>query len=503
MPLTTEPIKQWQIKPMPGMAPKPEDLEREGKVVELAKNCRFESQPGSVEKREPITYFNPLTMGGTNPVTGLYRFNTTGGTNKIIAVHNQSVYVGSDTAGTFTALTLPQGYTLTANKRMAFSMYNDLLFMSNGSDNMLAYDNASDNVCWELGSCKAVLASGGSNLDAAAIYYYAVVFNTAADGSGTDYVNGAVSNPVTTDAANRKVTLSEIPLGPSNILSRVIYRVEGGGSTLSLLAIIGNNSDTTYTDDIADVTLGAAMPAVTDDVPLGNILQVYRERIFLSGNSTYPNRIWYTKPYLPGVWWQTTDTDYMEIAPDDGDEIRGIPIFMGTMSVIKQNTIRKVHIGVSYGGNSASLTAALPSSWYAEDPIVFTGSPAQWSITMTQYGIIFLGWDHWYRWDNARLTPIIDDFDTNEILPATYNDVVAHSVKNILYWAYTNNDEVSNFHNRVGRFNFLRKKLGLDTFTRNKNNAGDTAVASMGVNCFCSLTGQDESADIYYGDSRS
>ena len=57
---------------------------------------------------------------------------------------------------------------------------------------------------------------------------------------------------------------------------------------------------------------------------------------------------------------------------------------------------------------ASASSGADPDSWYAEDPLVHTGSPAQWSITQTPYGIIFLGWDAWYMFDGAKVTPASD-----------------------------------------------------------------------------------------------
>lgn len=61
---------------------------------------------------------------------------------------------------------------------------------------------------------------------------------------------------------NGKVELTSIPLGGSMVTARKLYRTTAGGSTYLLLATISDNTTTTYTDNIADASLGAGAPSV-------------------------------------------------------------------------------------------------------------------------------------------------------------------------------------------------------------------------------------------------
>ena len=447
---------------------KGEELEHGTDWVKVAQNCRFEGEPGTVEKRNPITYFNSASIG-TGAITGVYRYYTSSGVTKFVSVHGTTAYVGSDTSGTWTSIRS----SLTTGKRMSFVTYRDLLICSNGYDAPFVYDGSADNLTWELGSCKAVLAAGGSNLDSAATYTYKVTIDADA------YVCDAVSNTVTTDAANRKVTLSNLPLGPTGATNRKIYRTEGGGATWKLLATIADNTTTTYDDDVADATLTDAYPSVTDAIPKGNILKIHRERFFISGDPTYPNRIYYSNVYLPHYIQQTTNSDFMNISADDNDEIMGIPIQLGVMLCIKKNTIRKLHI-------TSAVSGADPATWYADDPISFVGSPAQWSVTQTPYGVIFLGWDHWYMFNGANVKTIIDEFDTKEMLDSAYHDTVGYWHDGIFLAGYTSLEAAEQQHDRVMRYNFKRNKVSYDTIS---------------ANCFTSKIGDDETGELYYGDS--
>lgn len=469
--LTAE-LKKFYLKTLAGMNAKVENLDLKDRWVEIAQNCRFEDEPGAVDKRDPVTYFNTTSIGA-GALTGLSRFYTSTGTTVFVGTHGTAAYVGADSTGTFTAIRAG----LTSGKRHSFVTYKDLLIASSGYDNPWVYDGSSDNITWELGACKAKAVGSGGSLGAGN-YYYAITIG------GDAYVCGAVSNTLTAVAGD-SVTLTNIPLGPAGTSDRKVYRTAVGGSALLLLATISNNTATTYTDTIADGSLGAAIPSVTDDMPLGSMLKIHRERLFLSGDPSNPNKIPYSFPYLPHYIQVTTQLSFMSISPEDGDEIMGIPIQLGVMVCIKKNSIRKLHI-------TSPVSGADPTTWYADDPIAWIGSPATWSITQTPSGIMFLGWDHWYLFDGASAQPIIDEFDTGDVLEENYSDVVGHFHNGVFLAAYTDKVSGAQTHNRIMRYNFKREALAYDLWT---------STTLTGANCFASRVGDDEVGDLYYGDS--
>jgi len=478
----TEQLKQWYMKTLPGMNNLVEDLDLKDKWVETAQNCRFEEEPGAVDKRTPVTYFNSTTLGaGAYGVTGLYRYYTSGGTSEFICIHNTTAYVGDDSAGTGAAIRT----SLTAGKRTSFVTYKDILIGSNGYDNPWCYDG-SDDVSWELGACKVVVSTATGSLTAAKSYSYQVAITV----SSATHICGAISNAVTTTTTGA-AELTDIPLGPPGTTNRLIYRTKadeaaGTHGNYDLLATLSDNTTVIYTDTTGDGSLGATVAAVSDDMPVGAELRLHRERLFISRDPSNPNKIYYSNPWLPHFIQQTSNLDYMEISPEDGDEISGIPIQLGTMVCIKKNTIRKIHI-------TSPTSGADPTTWYADDPMAWNGSPAPWSITQTPLGIVFLGWDHWYLFDGAGARPIIDEFDVKDILESGYSDVVGFYHKGIMLAAYADKTIANQFHDRIMRYNFKRKTLSYDLWT-------STTVS--GANCFASKSGDDETGELYYGDSQ-
>lgn len=120
------------------------------------------------------------------------------------------------------------------------------------------------------------LGSGAGNVDNGA-HRYRVTFVTA-DG---ETQGGDISDAVTVadKSINGKVQLTAIPLGGSMVTSRKIYRTAAGGSIYYLLATIANNTATTYTDNIADASLGAAVPSenTTGDAQISRHIKSARQ----------------------------------------------------------------------------------------------------------------------------------------------------------------------------------------------------------------------------------
>jgi uncharacterized phiE125 gp8 family phage protein len=106
------------------------------------------------------------------------------------------------------------------------------------------------------------LSAVAGNVTAGA-HRYLVTFVTA-DG---ETAAGDASAAVTTILATHgQVSISAIPLGGAAVTSRKIYRTAAGGSTYLLLTTLANNTATTYTDNIADGSLGAQAPTTNTTV---------------------------------------------------------------------------------------------------------------------------------------------------------------------------------------------------------------------------------------------
>jgi len=124
------------------------------------------------------------------------------------------------------------------------------------------------------GQCSAALHTGVA-LEIG-YYEYAITFVTA---SGETLAGTRRS--ITTTSGNQKVDLSSIPVGPSGVTKRRVYRTAVGGGALKLVHEIADNVTTSYLDETPDASLGAAPPTLntsgapgtwtTDDITIGDL----------------------------------------------------------------------------------------------------------------------------------------------------------------------------------------------------------------------------------------
>lgn len=103
------------------------------------------------------------------------------------------------------------------------------------------------------------LAAGGS-LTISVIYKWAVTF---VDDLGQESTPGAQVS-LTPTTGNQTGSLTAIPLGPAPLTTkRRVYRTAGGGSQLKLVGTINDNTTTTFSDGVADGSLGANAPTTS------------------------------------------------------------------------------------------------------------------------------------------------------------------------------------------------------------------------------------------------
>ena len=110
----------------------------------------------------------------------------------------------------------------------------------------------------------------------AGAHRYLATFVTADGETQAGELSAAVT--IADAAVNGKVELTGIPTGGALVTARKIYRTAANGSIALLLATISNNTATTYTDNIADASLGAQAPTTntTNDPLLGIFIAAAR-----------------------------------------------------------------------------------------------------------------------------------------------------------------------------------------------------------------------------------
>lgn len=102
-------------------------------------------------------------------------------------------------------------------------------------------------------ACATAVNVTAGNLNGS--YEYAITFVTAS-GETLQSPDAPAVTPV-----NQQVNLTAIPIGGPGTTQRKVYRQKNGAGPYQLVTTIANNTATTFTDNIADGSVGASAPA--------------------------------------------------------------------------------------------------------------------------------------------------------------------------------------------------------------------------------------------------
>ena len=166
----------------------------------------------------------------------------------------------------------------------------------------------------------------------------------------------------------------------------VVFMVNGSDATATWDGNTANNF----------ITTNNALNA-----PIGKFIENYRSRMWIAGNSTYPDRLYYSSlpsaVATPEISWDTNVStgQWIDISPSDGENITGLHRTKGALLVFKNNHIYRVY----------SILQADP------DPQFNVGTYSQESIVETKNGVYFHHPTGFYRYDGGVSEisrPIID-----------------------------------------------------------------------------------------------
>ena len=112
---------------------------------------------------------------------------------------------------------------------------------------------------------------------------------------------GPASSDVTA-ASNGQINLTRIPLSTDpQVIKRRLYRTVANGSVYLFLDEIPDNITTTYTDILADGSLGNETPPLAGDFsldhsqpPLGGIVQKWKRTVFIAGSPLSPESLYFS-----------------------------------------------------------------------------------------------------------------------------------------------------------------------------------------------------------------
>lgn len=254
-----------------------------------------------------------------------------------------------------------------------------------------------------------------------------------------------------------------VPATGTNLIvvnANVAYYLNGGGTYTAIRSGLTSGQKTRFADllnftfmvngvdataiwngnpSTAFLTSGSASGA-----PVAKFVDTFVGRVWLAGNPTYPDRLFWSTKSLPAVTqtvtWSAdpiTGTQWGDISPNDGESITALKKYKNALVVFKQNRIYRV-----YNISTVDL-----------DPAYTVGTYSQESVIETKAGLFFHHSSGFYQYNIYGILqeisiPIIDIV---RAIPATSYSSVAGwidpdgdhinwSIGNVTYGgvAYTN-----------------------------------------------------------------
>jgi hypothetical protein len=436
----------------------------------ICENLRFDSELNSLTKRDQVLLYG--TADATESITGAHRIYLKDGTKTLVVTHGDEIEKGTDSTGAFTnILDLSTG-----NYRWQWVTWNNVAIGTDGYNQPVKYDGSSASATY-LGTCLALDAGSGAGPNGT--YTYKVTFYTAS----YEVAFNVASNSIT--VTDNDINLSMIPIGPDTysgetVVGRKIYRNQNGGSIWYLLSngTIADNTTTTLTDSDSDAELTATTypTTYTATPPKGKLLIIHFNRLFIANDPNQPSRLYYSDDGNPDYF---VPTDYyLNIRPDDGDQITMLITWLGILTVGKENSIQKVYTD----GDTPS------TDWSISDPFSYVGCKAMYTPKATPIGIIYLGSNGLYRFTGQRSELISEAVtpEINDISESNLGNCWGEYHKNKYYLAYPSKATGSSTNNRVLIFDILSNAYDID---------------KLSVNCFTAFNSGTDWDILYYGSS--
>jgi hypothetical protein len=166
-----------------------------------------------------------------------------------------------------------------------------------------------------------------------------------------------------------------------------------------LFMVNGNEATASWTGAAAD---SFSTTTNVTNAPIGKFIDNFKARIWIAGNATYPDRLYYsslpTSVTTPLLTWDTdvATGQWIDVSPSDGENITGLKRDKNSLLVFKNNHIYRVF--------SVSETDL--------DPKINLGTYSQESIVEAKDGIYFHHPSGFYKYSDGSAKeislPIVD-----------------------------------------------------------------------------------------------
>lgn len=448
-------------------------------IGNVAQNCRFTKEIGSIEKRYSRAKYSGMSSLGTARISFIDRYyKNSDSTRTLIVAYDTTLKKGNDTTGAFTNIKTG----LTAGLHWNSVTFKDLWYGCNGTDTNQVYDGTNvENMGVPVPTAPTFNAFTGTGLTGD--YKYKITYFIDGYQEGNASTASATISP-----SNQQVTLN-IPVSTNTrVTKRWLYRTTAGGSVYNFCKEIANNTDATVTDGVADGSLDTTITAPSDyGAPAAfTYMCLHKSRIFGLRSSGNLSRAIYSDirsgTSYPDIF---PVNNFFDVIKDNGEEGTvivedhfGQLIVMKPSAVIKINTETDDPVGWSGFSNIISVNGCI----------------APKSIAKTPYGLFYLSLyaEHKKRlvlWDGQSSKPVFEELEPvfSSIIGTRLAEVESIYYDGSLYISYTDPDGGNTFNDRV---------LIIDLIT------SSWVIDKKNVDCFSKWTaGTMDNGELYTGTS--
>ena len=248
------------------------------------KNVTYNS--GSIGTRDGFSIVNTASVGSF-VCDGIYTRQGANNAETMIAFFGGQ---GFTLVGT-SMITIPSAQSaFTAGVRVGSTQAEDHIFFGNGYVNPYKYNgtNFTRHGVPAPTQTASSLTGGAGNPNGLYSYKFTFINSQSVEGNPS-------SASANISLALTKNSITSIPVAPQShgVNSRKIYRNVTSGVTWFLLTTLSDNTTTTYSDDTADASLGAAAPSGKGEPPKYSFLVYHKGRIFCNDLDN-PSFVWYS-----------------------------------------------------------------------------------------------------------------------------------------------------------------------------------------------------------------
>jgi len=434
-------------------------------------------------------------------VTGIFPFYMSDGTRELLRTcgtalqkYNTSTENWDNVSGKTYTTTLPT-HGVTAYDR---------LYLQNGTDNLTYYDGTDITTFTDLDTPEnlAVVRTGD---DGNFTFSYRV---SATSATGETLACTAVTETCSVDELTDSVYMTVSWDAVTNAVGYNIYRGDEGYERF--LYYNEGNASTTYVDKgtATESEVFTVPEADTTAGPTGNYIQLYKDTLFIAGDSTSPSRLYYS-----GGGDRIHDFSvangggFIDISKNDGQKITGMIVFKNSLLVFKEDSIYQFEFTSSGLPQSTQVNAAVgciaPRSIVAVENDIFFAS---------RRGIFTIGNEPGFAFDvlrtnelSSRVRSIFQSIEEAYIqnIAAIYTTIAN---VNLVIFSFTPSGGTTNSQALV----YDRERLGWYKWTNIKANCWVNYTNSSGVvktiygddsSGYCKeiLTGSDDFGSVIEG----